>query len=95
MQPLRWDEAERGADHLRQDGIAGIRLILILQELSRRILGFLCGAAMTHRAGLHRIAVQTYLLTLPGVCADKSLLRRLEQEGFCARDSRVRHQRPA
>ena len=94
-QPLRFDDAARLADHLRRDGIAVFSLSFVEHSAARRILDFLCGAAMIRQGGLYRIASQTYLLTPRGVTVDEPLLRQLEREGLYTRDERQRHQRLA
>jgi len=94
-QPLRFDDAAKLVDHLRRDGISVFRLAFAEQATARRILDFLCGAAMIQQGGLYRIASQTYLLTPRGVTVDEPLLRELERYGLYTRDSEQLHRRLA
>lgn len=94
-QLLRWSDAARIIDRLRRDEITVFQLAFLPQELSGRILDFLCGAALIHRAGLYRIAAQTYLLTPQRVVVDETLLRQLERSGLYTRDSQSQRQRLA
>ena len=94
-QPLRFDDAAKLVDHLCRDGITVFRLAFVEQGLARRILDFLCGAAMIQQGGLYRIANQTYLLTPRGVSVDETLLRELEGYGLYTRDSEQSHRRLA
>lgn len=94
-QLLHWSNAAQIIDHLRRDGITVFQLAFLPHDLSIRMLDFLCGAALIHRAGLYRIAAQTYLLTPQGVTVDETLLRQLERNGLYTRDSQIRRQRLA
>ena len=92
---LRWNDCGQMIDHLRSDGITVFRIGFLPQDLSLRMLDFLCGAALIHQAGLYRIASQTYLLTPRSVTVGDALLQHLEEEGFYTRDSQHQHQRLA
>ncbi len=91
----RFDDAARLIDHLRREGISVFRLSFVDPDITRRLLDFLCGAAMIQSGGLYRIANQTYLLTPRGVSVDDALLRKVEEFGLYTRDETLRRQRLA
>lgn len=91
----RFDDAAQLVDHLRRDGISVFGLHFADAPAARRLLDFLCGAALMERGGLYRIAEQTYLLTPQGVNVDDSLLRELEGYGLYTRDELAKRQRLA
>ena len=95
IQPLNWNDVQLLVDYLRQDDVSVFRLVFPAPDLSARMLDFLCGAALIQRAGLYRIASETYLLTPAGVVVDEAFLRQLEAAGVYTRDSQIQRQRLA
>ena len=95
VQPLNWNDIHLLVDYLRQDDISVFRLAFPAPDLSARMLDFLCGAALIQRAGLYRIASETYLFTPAGVVVDEAFLRQLEAAGVYTRDSQIQRQRLA
>lgn len=81
VKPERYEDAASIADHLNAKKTVVLNLEQTSEDVSRRLIDFLCGVAYANNGQMKRVANNTYIITPYNVDIMGDLLDELENNG--------------